>query len=51
MRRCEAKTTLPPLSIRDRGPVTLARVLCCCVERERAVESARGTEISWYDRE
>jgi hypothetical protein len=35
----------------DCGPITLGRSLLGRVERKRAVEFARGTEVSWYDRE
>jgi hypothetical protein len=38
------------LSLMDRRPITLARLLLRRVERKRAVEFARGTEPSWYDR-
>jgi hypothetical protein len=37
-------------SLKDRKPITLARVLLCCVERKGTVEFARGIQISWYDR-
>ena len=39
------------LSLMDRRPITLGRSLLGQVERERAVEFACGTEVSWYDRE
>ena len=39
------------LSLMDRRPITLGRSLLGRVERKRAVEFARGTEVSWYDRE
>jgi hypothetical protein len=39
------------LSLMDRRPIVLGRSLLCRVERGRAVQFARGTEVSWYDRE
>jgi hypothetical protein len=39
------------LPLMDRRPITLGRSLLGRVERKRAVEFARGTEVSWYDRE
>jgi hypothetical protein len=39
------------LSLMDHRPIALGRSLLCHVERTRAVEFARGTEVSWYDRE
>jgi hypothetical protein len=34
----------------EHSAIALARPLLCRVERKRAVEFARGTEICWYDR-
>jgi hypothetical protein len=39
------------LPLMDRRPITLGRSLLGRVECKRAVEFARGTEVSWYDRE
>ena len=39
------------LSLMDHRPIALGRSLLCHVERGRAVEFGRGTEVSWYDRE
>jgi len=51
----ESMRKFPPnisvLSLMGLRSITLERSLLCCVERERAVEFARGTEVSWYDRE
>jgi hypothetical protein len=38
------------LSFMDHSPITLSLSLLFHVERGRAVEFARGTEVSWYDR-
>jgi hypothetical protein len=38
------------LSLMDRRPITLGRSLLCRVEGKRAVEFARGADISCYDR-
>ena len=45
---------LPSISVLSpmgHRPIALDRSLLCHVERGRAVEFARGTDISWYDRE
>ena len=51
----ESMRKFPPsisgLPLMDRRPIALGRSLLCRVERGRAVQFARGTEVSWYDRE
>ena len=44
-------SSISVLSLMDHRPIALGRSLLCHVERGRAVEVARGTDISCYDRE